>query len=116
MVLLAAFAEHHGLGTLQAASLIGIVGVASAAGRLTLGVMASHWSALALYRACFLGLGVSLVVWLLCHGRYEHLVGFALLLGAAQGAAPAPEGAGQAGTGTVQAAPLSVIRSSHGGR
>lgn len=89
MVFLAAFAEHHGLGTLQAASLIGIVGVASAAGRLTLGVMASHWSALALYRACFLGLGVSLVVWLLCHGRYEHLVGFALLLGAAQGGAAA---------------------------
>jgi uncharacterized protein YjiS (DUF1127 family) len=31
------------------------------------------------------GLGLSLVVWLLGHGRYDYLVGFALLLGVAQG-------------------------------
>jgi MFS family permease len=85
MVFLAPFAEHHGMRTLQAASLVGIVGVASTTGRLTLGAMAAHWSALALYRTCFLGLGISLVVWLLCNGRYDYLVGFALLLGTAQG-------------------------------
>jgi MFS family permease len=85
VVFLAPFAEHHGMRTLQAASLIGVVGVASTTGRLTLGALAARWNALVLYRACFLGLGLSLVVWLLCHRRYDHLVGCALLLGAAQG-------------------------------
>jgi MFS family permease len=85
VVFLAPFAEHHGMRTMQAASLVGIVGVASTTGRLTLAALAAHWSALALYRTCFLGLGVSLIVWLLCHGRYDHLVGCALLLGVAQG-------------------------------
>jgi MFS family permease len=85
VVFLAPFAEHHGMRTLQAASLIGVVGIASTTGRLTLGALAGHWSALVLYRACFLGLGFSLVVWLLCYRRYDHLVGCAVLLGAAQG-------------------------------
>jgi MFS family permease len=85
VVFLAPFAEHHGMRTLQAASLIGVVGIASTTGRLTLGALAGHWSALVLYRACFLGLGLSLVVWLLCYRRYDHLVGCAVLLGAAQG-------------------------------
>jgi MFS family permease len=57
MVFLAPFAEHHGMPTLQAASLVGIVGGASAAGRLILGAMAAHWDALALYRTCFLVAG-----------------------------------------------------------
>jgi MFS family permease len=85
MVFLVPFAEHHGMRTLQAASLVGIVGVASTAGRLTLGAIAAHCSAIALYRTCCLGLGLSLVVWLLCHGRYDYLVGFAVLLGIVQG-------------------------------
>jgi MFS family permease len=85
VVFLAPFAEHHGMHTLQAASLVGIVGIASTTGRLTLAALAAHWSALALYRSCFLGLGVSHIVWLLCYGRYDHLVGCALLLGVAQG-------------------------------
>ena len=85
MVFLASFAEHHGMPTLQAAFLVCIVGGANAAGRLILGAMAAHWDALALYRTCFLVLGFGLVVWLLCHGRYDYLVGFALLLGTAHG-------------------------------
>lgn len=85
MVFLAPFAEHQGMPTLQAALLVCIVGGASAAGRLILGAMAAHWDALALYRICFLVLGFGLVVWLLCHGRYDYLVGFALLLGTAHG-------------------------------
>jgi MFS family permease len=85
MVFLAPFAEHHGMPTLQAASLVGIVGGANAAGRLILGAMAAHWDAPALYRTCFLVLGLGLVVWLLGHGRYDYLFGFALLLGTAHG-------------------------------
>jgi MFS family permease len=85
VIFLAPFAEHHGMRTLQAASLVGVVGIASTTGRLTLGALAARWNALVLYRGCFLGLGLSLVVWLLCHRRYDHLVGCALLLGAAQG-------------------------------
>jgi MFS family permease len=85
MVFLAPFAEHHGMSTLKAATLIGIVGGANAAGRLILGAMAARWDGLVLYRTCFLILGVGLVVWLLCHGRYDYLLGFALLLGTAHG-------------------------------
>jgi MFS family permease len=85
MVFLAPFAEHHGMPTSQAASLVGIVGGASAAGRLILGVGAAHWDALVVYRICFVVLGGGLVVWLLCHGRDDYLVGFALLLGTAHG-------------------------------
>jgi MFS family permease len=85
LVFLAPFAEHHGLRSLQAAALVSIVGAASAAGRLILGTLAVRWSAIALYRGCFLALGVSLVVWFVGHGRYDTLVGFALLLGTAQG-------------------------------
>jgi MFS family permease len=85
MVYLAPFAEQHGMSTLTAASLVGLVGGANATGRLVLGALAARWNALALYRACFIVLGLGLVVWLVCHGRYDYLVGFALLLGTAHG-------------------------------
>jgi MFS family permease len=85
MLFLAPFAEHHGLRSVQAASLVGMIGAASTTGRLTLAVLAGRWNALALYRTCLLGLGLGLVVWLVCHGRYDHLIGCAVLLGAAQG-------------------------------
>jgi MFS family permease len=85
MVFLAPFAGQHEISALKAASLVGIVGGANAAARLILGAMAARWDALVLYRTCFLMLGLGLLVWLLCQGRYEYLVGFAVLLGAAHG-------------------------------
>jgi Major Facilitator Superfamily len=51
----------------------------------TLGALAARWSVVALYRVCCFGLGASLVLWLLGAGRFDHLVGLALLIGAAQG-------------------------------
>ena len=85
MAFLAPFAEHHGKSALTAASLIAIMGGANAGGRLILGALAARWDTLVLYRTCFLMLGLGLVVWLLGDGRYDYLIGFALLLGMAHG-------------------------------
>ena len=85
MAFLAPFAEHHGMSALKAASLVAIMGGANAGGRLILGALAARWDTLGLYRTCFLMLGLGLVVWLLGNGRYDYLVGFAVLLGTAHG-------------------------------
>jgi MFS family permease len=84
-VFLAPFARDHGLSGLQAASLIGLMGGVSVVGRLGLAGLGNRWHLLRTYRACLLGLGASMIVWLLSDGSYLGLAGFAALFGLAQG-------------------------------
>jgi MFS family permease len=83
-IFLAPFAEEHGTTEVAAATLVGIVGAASVAGRLALGAVADRLGAVRAYRATFLCIGLSYMVWLTTT-TYPWLVAFAVLFGVAYG-------------------------------
>jgi MFS family permease len=84
-VFLAPFARAQGLSAVQTATLVGLMGGASVAGRLILPVVGARRDILGLYRACFLGVGLSHAVWLLAGESFGALAAFAALFGLAQG-------------------------------
>jgi MFS family permease len=78
------FAEDHGVGHVAAAALIGVVGASSVVGRLALGGLADRLGSLRTYRACFLVMGLSYVIWLVTT-TYPWLLTFAVIFGVAYG-------------------------------
>ena len=83
-IFLAPFAEEHGAGKVAAASLVGVVGAASIAGRLFLGGMADRLGSVRTYRACFLVIAASYLLWLTTTS-YPVLLVFAVVFGVAYG-------------------------------
>ncbi|MGH8013280.1 MAG: MCT family MFS transporter [Candidatus Binataceae bacterium] len=85
-VFLQPYARDNRIGEVAAATLVGIIGFASTAGRLGLGVMADRMGIIRLYQLCVLVLGLCFSLWLFGHS-YAPLVAFALLMGASYGGA-----------------------------
>ncbi|MGH7917954.1 MAG: MFS transporter [Candidatus Binataceae bacterium] len=85
-VFLQPYARDNQIGEVAAATLVGIIGFASTAGRLGLGVMADRMGIIRLYQICILVLGLCFLLWLFGHS-YGPLVAFALLMGASYGGA-----------------------------
>ncbi len=83
-VFLVPFAEDHGIGEVAAAALVGLIGGASIAGRLGIGVVADRVGHLGAFRACYLVIGASFAVWL-AGEAYGLLVVFAVVLGVGYG-------------------------------
>jgi MFS family permease len=83
-IFLAPFAEEHGVRHVAAATLVGIVGAASVVGRLALGVVADRLGAVRAYRASFLCIALSYLLWLTTT-TYHWLVAFAVVFGVAYG-------------------------------
>ncbi len=78
------YAEQAGADRVAAAALVGVIGAASTAGRLVLGVVAARTGALRAFRWCFLAMGASFALWGL-DGGYGVLVVFAVVLGIGYG-------------------------------
>ncbi|MBK5224768.1 MAG: MFS transporter [Acidimicrobiia bacterium] len=78
------FAEGIGVGEVPAAALVAVVGGASIAGRLGLGVVADRVGRVRTYRACFLVMGLSYGIWMAAP-NYVWLVVFALVMGGSYG-------------------------------
>jgi MFS family permease len=85
-VFLQPYARDNGIDEVAAATLVGVIGFASTAGRLGLGVLADRMGIIRLYQLCILILGLCFVLWLFGHS-YGPLVAFALLMGASYGGA-----------------------------
>lgn len=69
----------------SAAVLLGLIGMASIAGRLGFGAVAGRIDLDRLYQTSFLGLASSFVIWVLADSSYALLVVFALVLGVGYG-------------------------------
>jgi len=82
---LPAFAESSGVSPVTAASLVGLVGAASVLGRLALGWVADRLGLFRTYRACFVAVGASFLLWLWPGGGYAALVVHAVVLGVGYG-------------------------------
>jgi MFS family permease len=78
------FAVEAGIDRVAAAALVGVIGAASIAGRLVLGVVAARTGALRAFQGCFLTMGASFALWGLGSG-YGVLVAFAVVLGVGYG-------------------------------
>ena len=78
------YATRQGIAAVQAAWLIGVIGVGSAVARLGLAAVAERRGVLATYKLSVLILTVSFAVWLLAPG-FAGLALFALLLGLGYG-------------------------------
>lgn len=79
------YAERAGISPISAAALVGVVGAASVAGRVALGVLATSIGSLFTYQACFLMVGLSFTLWLWSGGAYLPLALFAVLFGLGYG-------------------------------
>ncbi|CAN5913587.1 MFS transporter [soil metagenome] len=83
-VYLTPFAEANGIGTVAAAGLIGVIGAASIVGRLLIGPLADRVGHLVAFRACFLVIGASYLIWF-AGASYPVLASFAVVLGVGYG-------------------------------
>jgi len=106
-VFLAPYATSQGISEVGAASLIGIIGGFSIAGRLIFGVLGDRVSRIRLFQGTFLIVALSYVVWLVAADSFVLLVCFAALLGTGYGGfialspAVTAELFGLAGLGTI---------------
>lgn len=78
------FAQSLGISDVRAASLVGLIGAASVAGRLVLGTIADRTGIIPLYKFSTIGLALSYGLWILSHS-YGLLVVFASMMGVAYG-------------------------------
>jgi len=83
-VFLPQYAADGGAGPIAASTLISILGGASVAGRLGIGLLGARLGSLALFKLSTATMMLSYLIWLACAG-YWCLVAFAVLLGAAYG-------------------------------
>ncbi|HTR62086.1 MAG TPA: MFS transporter [Candidatus Binataceae bacterium] len=83
-VYLPAFAHDHGVSEVASATLVGVIGGASVAGRLGLGALADRFGVMFLLKVCYLVLTISFAIWLVGNS-YPVLIIFALVLGAGYG-------------------------------
>lgn len=72
-------------GSGSAAVLLGLIGMASVAGRLGFGAVAVRFGLLRLYRGAFFVLALSFVLWIVADTSYPILIAFALTLGVSYG-------------------------------
>jgi len=78
------YAEEIGVDPVAAAALVGVIGAASTAGRLLLGLVAARTGTLRAFQGCFLTMGASFLLWSLGSG-YGVLFAFAVVLGVGYG-------------------------------
>ena len=83
--LLPAFAESSGVAPVAAAGLVGLLGMASVAGRLVLGVTARRLGLLQAYRGCYAAIALSFFLWFVPDAGYPSLAGFAVIFGVGYG-------------------------------
>ena len=79
------YAKDHGVGSVRAAVLVGVLGGASVLSRIGFGSLVRRFGSFRLYRACLVIQASSFVVWLVAGGSYALLVAFVLVLGVGYG-------------------------------
>lgn len=79
------YAKDRGIGSVQAAVLVGVLGGASVLSRVGFGSLVRRFGSFRLYRACYVIHGVSFLVWLVSGGSYLMLLLFVLVLGVGYG-------------------------------
>ena len=79
------YAKERGIGPVQAAVLVGVLGGASVLSRIGFGSLVRTFGSFRLYRACFVIHGVSFLVWFVAGSSYAVLVLFVLVLGVGYG-------------------------------
>lgn len=84
MVYLPAFAVAHGVTPIAAATLVGVIGVASVLGRLAIGPLADRAGYLVAYRSCFVIMLLSYLIWLVS-ADFLVMAAFAVVLGVGYG-------------------------------
>jgi len=106
-VFLASYARAQGIDDVTAASLVGIIGGASIAGRLGFGALGDKISRMRLYQSTFMIVAFSYLVWLFSSHSFTLLMVYAVLLGGGYGGfivlspAVAVEIFGLVGLGTI---------------
>ncbi|MQA15994.1 MAG: MFS transporter [Pseudonocardiaceae bacterium] len=83
-VFLPAFATDLGVASVAAATLVGLIGMASVVGRLATGVLADYLGRIRTYQACVAIMAASYLVWLTAPS-YWALVAFTIVLGVGYG-------------------------------
>ena len=84
-VFLVPYAKSQGVNEVAAASLMGIIGGSSIAGRLVFGALGDKVSRIRLFQTTFFIVALSYLVWLVAADSFVMLVCFAALLGAGYG-------------------------------
>ncbi|MEO6571538.1 MAG: MFS transporter, partial [Ilumatobacteraceae bacterium] len=79
------YAKERGIGSVQAAVLVGVLGGASVLSRIGFGSLVRSFGSFRLYRACFVIHAVSFLVWMAAGSSYAMLVLFVLILGVGYG-------------------------------
>ena len=79
------YAKDEGIGSVQAAVLVGVLGGASVLSRVGFGSLVRRFGSFRLYRTCYVIHGASFVVWLVAGGSYTLLLLFVLVLGVGYG-------------------------------
>ena len=106
-VFLASYARARGIEEVAAASLVGIIGGASIAGRLGFGALGDKISRVHLYQSTFIIVALSFLIWLFASDSFTLLMVYAVLLGCGYGGfivlspAVAVEIFGLVGLGTI---------------
>ncbi|CAB1074960.1 hypothetical protein D1AOALGA4SA_2780 [Olavius algarvensis Delta 1 endosymbiont] len=106
-VFLASYARTQGIDEVAAASLVGIIGGASIAGRLGFGALGDKISRVHLYQSTFVIVASSFLIWLFSAHSFAALMVFAVMLGSGYGGfivlspAVTVEIFGLAGLGTI---------------
>ncbi len=84
-VFLAKYADERDIGSVAAASLVGLIGGSSVIGRLGLGGMADRLGPLRLYRFAFAVMALSHLIWFVAGSRFALLALYAVVLGLGYG-------------------------------
>jgi predicted MFS family arabinose efflux permease len=106
-VFLASYARAQGIDEVAAASLVGIIGGASIAGRLGFGALGDKVSRMRLYQSTFMIVAFSYLMWLFSSDSFPLMMVYAVLLGGGYGGfivlspTVAAEIFGLAGLGTI---------------
>ena len=79
------YAKDNGIGSVQAAVLVGVLGGASVLSRVGFGSLDRRFGSFRLYRSCYVIHGASFVIWLVAGASYALLVLFVLVLGVGYG-------------------------------
>lgn len=79
------YAKDRGVGSVQAAVLVGVLGGASVLSRIGFGSIVRRFGSFRLYRTCFVIHGVSFAVWLVSGSSYALMLLFVLVLGVGYG-------------------------------
>lgn len=79
------YAKERGVGSVAAAVLVGVLGGASVLARVGFGSAVRRFGSMLLYRASFVLLAASFLVWLVAGSSYPTLIVFVLILGVGYG-------------------------------